>query len=131
MWLVTLTERQRGALIGLAQHLIYADDVMDISEEIMLEDFRRQMMLYGNPGAPAESIERLATYFDTRMSRSVALLNLLRLGYVDGDFDVEEESLMLRIAEVLGFSDADFRVFEDWVGRLAALEAEGKKLMLS
>ena len=131
MWLMTLTESQRGALIGLAQHLIHADDVMDISEEIMLEDFRRQMKLYGNSGAPTESIERLASRFDTRMSRSVALLNLLRLGYADGTFDVEEESLILHIAEVLGFSDAEYRTFEDWVRRLAALEAEGKKLMLS
>ena len=131
MWLMTLTESQRGALIGLAQHLVHADDALDISEEFMLEDFRRQMKLYGNSGAPSESIESLATRFDTRMSRSVALLNLLRLGYADGTFDVEEESLMLRFAEALGFSDADYRIFEDWVRRLAVLEAEGKKLMLS
>ena len=131
MWLMTLTESQRGALIGLAQHLVHADDALDISEEFMLEDFRRQMKLYGNSGAPSESIEGLATRFDTRMSRSVALLNLLRLGYADGTFDVEEESLMLRFAEALGFSDADYRIFEDWVRRLAVLEAEGKKLMLS
>ena len=131
MWLMTLTESQRGALIGLAQHLVHADDMLDISEEFMLEDFRRQMKLYGNSGAPSESIESLATRFDTRMSRSVALLNLLRLGYADGTFDVEEESLMLRFAEALGFSDADYRIFEDWVRRLAVLEAEGKKLMLS
>ncbi len=131
MWLMTLTESQRGALIGLAQHLVHADDVVDISEEFMLEDFRRQMKLYGNSGAPSESIEHLAMRFDTRMSRSVALLNLLRLGYADGSFDVEEESLMLRFAEALLFSDSDYRVFEDWVRRLAVLEAEGKKLMLS
>ena len=131
MWLMTLTDSQRGALMVLAQHLIHADDVLDISEEMMLEDFRRQMQLYENSGAPTESIENLATRFDTRMSRCVALLNLLRLGYVDGSFDVEEESLMLHIAQVLGFSDIEYRIFEDWVRRLAALEVEGKKLMLS
>lgn len=131
MWLMTLSESQRGALIGLAQHLIHADDVMDISEESILEDFRRQMKLYGSSGAPSDPVEQLAKQFDTRMSRSVALLNLLRLGYADGTFDVEEESLMLRFADALGFSDAEYRTFEDWVRRLAMLEAEGKKLMLS
>ncbi len=131
MWLMTLTDSQRGALIGLAQHLIHADDVMDISEEFILEDFRRQMKRHGSSGAPSESVERLAKCFDTHMSRSVALLNLLRLGYANGSFDVEEESLMLRFADALGFSDAEYRTFEDWVRRLAMLEAEGKKLMLS
>jgi uncharacterized tellurite resistance protein B-like protein len=131
MWLMTLTEAQRKALIGLAQHLIHADYAVDPSEEFMLEDFRRQMKLYGDSGAPRESIEELSARFDSHMSRSVALLNLLRLCYADGSFDVEEETLMLRFAEALKFSDADYRVFEDWVRRLAQLEQEGKKLMLS
>lgn len=131
MWLMTLTETQREALIGLAQHLMHADDAVDPSEEFMLEDFRRQMKLFGNSGAPRESIEDLSVRFDTRLSRSVALLNLLRLCYADGTFGVEEESLMLRFAEALRFSDAEYRVIEDWVNRFATLEEEGKKLLLS
>ncbi len=131
MWLMTLTETQRRALIGLAQHLIHADEVVDVSEEYMLEDFRRQMKLHERSGAPPESIEQLASCFDTRMSAGVALLNLLRLGFVDGSLDVTEESLVLRVAEALGFSDAEYCKFEDWVQRFATLELEGKKLMLS
>lgn len=131
MWLMTLTEAQREALNGLAQHLVHADDTVDPSEEFMLEDFRRQMKLIGSSGAPQESIEELSAHFDTRLARSVALLNLLRLCYADGTFGVEEESLMLRFAQALRFSDSEYREIEDWVNRFATLEEEGKKLLLS
>jgi hypothetical protein len=67
--------------------------------------------------------------FNSRKSRLVALINLLRLSYADGAFEIEEECLLKEICRAFQIPDADFLLLDNWVRRLIALEDEARHLL--
>ena len=52
------------------------------------------------------------------------MINLLKLSYVDGAFEIEEECLLKEIARTFDITDQDFLLLDNWVRRLTALEDE-------
>ncbi len=129
MWLSSLTAEQRQALMGLAHNVVVSDGLLDPNEEGMLDEFKREMEL--KPGDHPEYLELsgIEKIFDSRKSRVVALLNLLRLGYADGAFEIEEECLLREVCKAFGLPDDEFLLLENWVRRLVALEDEARTLM--
>ncbi|MEM7217493.1 MAG: hypothetical protein AAF515_03950 [Pseudomonadota bacterium] len=129
MWLSSLSERQRKALLGLAHNVVVSDGILDPNEESMLDEFKREMSL--NPSIEVDylELEGIEEVFDTRRSRVVALLNLLRLSYSDGAFEIEEECLLKEISQAFGLGDEEFLLLDNWVKRLVGLEAEARALM--
>ena len=129
MWLSSLEPEQRKALLGLAHNVVVSDGLLDPNEEGMLDEFKREMEL--NPAEESEylELEGIEQIFDSRKSRLIALLNLLRLSYVDGAFEIEEECLLREISEAFGVSDDEFMLLDNWVRRLLALENEARDLM--
>ena len=131
MWLASLTERQRDALLGLAHDVVVSDGLLDPNEEDMLVEFRREMARTPDGGADADYLELdgIGEIFDTRRARVVAVLNLLHLSYADGAFEIEEECLLREVARAFDIGDEDFRLMDNWVKRLVALEEEARGLM--
>ena len=129
MWLKSLTEGQRDALLGLAHNVVVSDGLLDPNEEDMLVDFKREMALKPDVVSDYLELDGIDEIFDSRRARAVAILNLLRLSYVDGAFEVEEECLLKEVARAFGIDDADFMRMDDWVKRLVALEREARTLM--
>ena len=129
MWLSSLTPEQRQALLGLAHNVVVSDGLLDPNEEGMMDEFKREMEL--NPALESEYLELdgIEQTFDSRKSRLIALLNLLRLSYVDGAFEIEEECLLKEISEAFGVSNDEFMLLDNWVRRLFALEKEARDLM--
>ena len=129
MWLTALTAEQRRALLGLAHNVVVSDGLLDPNEEFMLDAFKREMEL--NPATESEYVELsgIEQIFDSHRSRVVALLNLLRLGYADGAFEVEEECLLREVCKAFQLPDEEFLLLENWVRRLVALEDEARALM--
>lgn len=129
MWLSALSAKQREALLGLAHNVVVSDGLLDPAEEGMLDEFRREMEL--NPALEAEYLELdgIEAAFDTRKSRIIALLNLLRLSYADGTFEVEEECLLKEVSRAFGVEDEEFLLLDNWVRRLLSLEEEARHLM--
>lgn len=129
MWLSSLSPEQRKALLGLAHNVIVSDGLLDPNEEGMLDQFKREMEL--NPSEEAEYLELdgIDEVFQTRKSRVIAVLNLIRLSYADGAFEIEEECLLKEISRTFEISDADFMLLDNWVRRLLALEAEARGMM--
>lgn len=130
MWLSSLTDEQRQALLGLAHNVVVSDGLLDPNEEGMLNDFKREMEL--NPQVESDYLELdgIEAIFDSRKSRVIALLNLIRLSYADGAFEIEEECLLKEISRTFEVSDADFMLLDNWVRRLLALEDEARSLMV-
>ena len=95
----------------------------------MLDEFKREMEL--NPATESEYLELdgIEGIFDTRKSRLIALLNLLRLSYADGAFEIEEECLLKEISRAFDVTDDDFMLLDNWVRRLIALEDEARSLV--
>lgn len=129
MWLASLKPDQRQALIGLAHDVVVSDGLLDPNEEGMLDEFKREMEL--NPATESEYLELdgIEGIFDTRKSRLIALLNLLRLSYADGAFEIEEECLLKEISRAFDVTDDDFMLLDNWVRRLIALEDEARSLV--
>lgn len=129
MWLSTLTDQQRDALLGLAHNVVVSDGLLDPNEEDMLDEFKREMALKPDAVSDYLELEGIEAIFDSRRARTVAVLNLLRISYVDGAFEIEEECLLKEVARAFGISDGDFALMDNWVRRLAALEEEARELM--
>ena len=129
MWLSALTAEQREALLGLAHNVVVSDGLLDPNEEGMLDEFRREMELH--PALEVEYLELdgVDTTFDTRRSRIIVLLNLIRLSYADGAFEIEEECLLKEVSHAFGIAEAEFRLLDNWVRRFLTLEEEARILM--
>lgn len=129
MWLSTLSTEQRRALLGLAHNVVVSDGLLDPNEEWMLGEMKREMEL--NPADDSEYLELsgIEEIFDSRQSRVVALVNLLRLGYADGAFEIEEECLLREVCKAFQLPDDEFLLLENWVRRFVALEDEARDLM--
>jgi len=129
MWLSSLTDRQRDALLGLAHNVVVSDGLLDPNEEDMMDEFKREMALKPDAVSDYLELDGIGEIFDSRRSRTVAVLNLLRLSYVDGAFEVEEECLLKEVARAFGISDEHFALMDNWVRRLATLEEEAREFM--
>ena len=129
MWLTSLQPEQRKALLGLAHNVIVSDGLLDPNEEGMLDQFKREMELHPSIEADYLELEGIEQVFDSRKSRVIALLNLIRLSYADGAFEIEEECLLKEISRTFEVSDEEFLLLDNWVRRLVALEDEARGLM--
>ena len=129
MWLKSLTDEQREALLGLAHNVVVSDGILDPNEEDMLDEFKREMAMKPDLVSDYLELDGIGEIFDSRRARTVAVLNLLRLSYVDGAFEIEEECLLKEVAGAFGISDADFALMDNWVRRLVGLEREARDLM--
>ncbi len=131
MWLSALRDEQRLALMRLAHNVVVSDGLLDPNEEGMMNEFRREMDLSGTDELEYMELEGIGEIFDSRRSRIIALLNLLKLSYADGAFEIEEECLLKQISESFAVNDEEFLLLDNWVKRLTALEDEAQVLMQS
>lgn len=131
MWLMSLLPEQRRALLGLAHNVIVSDGLLDPNEEGMLDQFKREMEMAPDLEPDYLELDGIERVFESRKSRIVALLNLLRLSYADGAFEIEEECLLKEVSRTFEVSDEQFLLLDNWVRRLIALEEEARQLMSS
>lgn len=129
MWLMSLQPEQRRALLGLAHNVIVSDGLLDPNEEGMLDQFKREMELEPTLEPDYLELDGIETVFDSRRSRVIALINLIRLSYADGAFEIEEECLLKEVSRTFDVTDDEFMLLDNWVRRLLALEDEARGLM--
>ena len=115
--------------MGLAHNVVVSDGLLDPNEETMLDEFKREMSLSSTEEVEYLELEGIEAIFDSRRSRMVALLNLLRLSYSDGAFEIEEECRLKEISQAFEVPDAEFQLLDNWVKRLVGLEEEALNLM--
>ncbi len=129
MWLNSLSDEQRKALFGLAHNVVVSDGLLDPNEELMMDEFKREMDLEPELEPEYLELDGIERIFDTARARAIVLLNLLHLSYADGAFEVEEECLLREVASAFGVGDERFMHMCNWVRRLKALEAEARAFM--
>ncbi|MDG2277939.1 MAG: hypothetical protein P8L31_08240 [Pseudomonadales bacterium] len=128
MWLSSLSDDQRLALMRLAHNIVVSDGLLDPNEEGMLNEFRREMDL-ANSDVEYLELEGIEHVFEERSTRIIAILNLLKLSYADGAFEIEEECLLKEICRAFKVDDDEFLLLDNWVRRLNTLEEEARALM--
>ncbi|MEE2782137.1 MAG: hypothetical protein VYE04_02175 [Pseudomonadota bacterium] len=128
MWLSSLTDDQRHALMRLAHNVVVSDGLLDPNEEGMLNEFRLEMEL-ASADVEYLELEGIEHVFSDRRTRLIAILNLLKLSYADGAFEIEEECLLKEICRAFNIADDEFLLLDNWVRRLNSLEIEAQALM--
>jgi tellurite resistance protein len=129
MWLGQLSQTQRLALLDLAHNVVVSDGLLDPNEEGMLAEFKAEMGLpvsHETGYLPLEGVDKV---FPDRRTRVVALINLLRLSYADGAFEIEEECLLKEVSRVFGIRPDEFLLMDNWVRRWLLLQTEARALM--
>lgn len=129
MWLYSLSDSQRRALLGLAHNTVVSDGLLDPNEELMMEQFKREMALAEDVQPDYIDLDTIEGVFDSRRAQRIALINLIHLSYADGAFEIEEQCLLRDLADRFGVEEAEFILLENWVKRLTRLEEEGKGLL--
>ena len=90
----------------------------------MLFELKREMALSDVGELEYLELDGIQNVFQDRRSRIIVVINLLKLSYVDGAFEIEEECLLKEIARTFDITDQDFLLLDNWVRRLTALEDE-------
>ena len=129
MFLSTLTTDQKQAFICLEHNVVVSDGDLSISEEVMMAEMRREMNLEPTFQPEYVDIEGIERVFDTRRSRAIALISLVRLGYADGAFEIEEECFLRELSHQFAITDDEFGLIDNWVKRLISLEREVNAFM--
>jgi len=113
----------------LAHNVVVSDGLLDPNEEGMLNEFRLEMELTQSGEFEYLELDGIETVFVSRQARIIVLLNLLKLSYADGAFEVEEECLLKEVSRAFSVSDEEFMLLDNWTRRLNALEVEARDLM--
>ena len=129
MFLSSLTKTQKEAFFCLAHDVVVSDGELTISEQVMMEEMRREMGLDDDLEPHYLDVQGMEHIFDTRRARIIVLISLIRLGYADGAFEVEEQSFLKVLHNLFEISDTEFNLIENWVRRLIALESEAEDFL--
>ncbi len=129
MWLAKLTDEQRRALLGLAHNVVVSDGILDPNEEGMLSEFKAEMGYAADYELDYLPLEGIDQVFESRASRVVAMINLLRLSYSDGAFEIEEECLLKEVSRAFELGEQEFQLLDNWVRRWLSLQSEAQALM--
>lgn len=129
MFLASLTQKQKEAFICLAHNVVVSDGDLSVGERVMMDAMRTEMNLPASFEARYISLEGIGVIFDTRRSRTIAMLALIRLGYADGAFEIEEQCFISDLCRAFEISETDFGLIQNWVRRYIALEREAQSLM--
>ncbi len=129
MFLHELSEQQKEAFICLAHDVVVSDGVLSPGEKVMMDQMRREIRLSEDFEPHYIPIEGIENIFDTRRARVAVIIALIRLGYADGAFEIEEQFLLKEICELFDITEQQFSVIENWVRRLIALEKEARSFM--
>ena len=103
MFLISLTEPLRETFINLAYHLVGSNGEMSRADRLMIQETRREMNLTDNLKPHQIDTKGIQQIFDSRRSRIIALICLIRLNYSDSGFDIEKNVLSKISAESLKY----------------------------
>ena len=129
MWLSQLSVEQQETMLRLAHNVIVSDGLLDPNEEGMLEAFRREMDVSADFQVEYLELEGISRVFSERKERLIVLMNLCKLSYADGAFEIEEECLINEIRKAFDVSEAQFDMLQGWIKRMTLLESEGAALL--
>lgn len=129
MFLSTLSQQQQETFLNLAHSVVVSDGDLTTSENLMMLEMRREMDLTSAAEPHYVDMDGADKIFDTKRSRVIVLISLIRLGYADGAFEIEEKCFIRDLCRLFDISNGELDLIENWVRRLISLEREARHLM--
>ena len=126
-----LNEAQRRAFLQIAARFIHADGIFNLDEVQVYGMYNEEMGMNLAPETMDGDVDlhSVLPLFDSRKSRAVLLLELIKLGLSDADYCVEESDFVRGIARAFGTGPEDLAAMESWVKRRLGLYAELKAFL--
>lgn len=129
MFLSSLNQEQKEVFFRLAYSVVVSDGEMTGGEKRMLDEMRREMNLAEEVVPVYQDIQGVEKIFDSRASRTIALISMIRLGFADEAYEIEEQCYINDVRKAFEFADKDFNCITNWVTRLVSLEQEVQAFM--
>lgn len=129
MFLHELNQAQKEAFICLAHDVVVSDGVLRHGEQMLMDHLQNEINLASDFEPHYIPVEGISDIFDSHASRVAVIINLIRLGYADGAFEIEEQFLLKEICNQFNINTEQFTVIENWVRRLISLEKEARAFM--
>lgn len=129
MFLTSLTEPQKQALLCLAHNVVVSDGELTTGEQLMMDEMRHEMRLPDDFEPHYLPLEGIEDIFDSRRVRAIAVIALVRLGYADGAFEIEEQCFLSDLCRAFEITEPEFDLIQNWVRRLISLEREARAFM--
>ncbi len=126
MLLSMLEENQKEPFLLLAKKCIDSDEIVDMNEAQLFSSMREEMGL--DVGAlnldETVEIQEIVPVFNTRESKVVVMLELLKISLSDGDYSIEERDFVRNVSDAMGLSSNDLFVMRSWVEKKIKLDTE-------
>ena len=129
MFLYELNRKQKETFICLAHVVAVSDGELSPEERLMMNELNKEIDLSSEFEPHYIPIDGIREVFNTRSVRVATIIALIRLGYADGAFEIEEQFLLKEICVTFEVTESDFNIIENWVRRLIALEKEAQAFM--
>jgi tellurite resistance protein len=129
MFLYELNRKQKETFICLAHVVAVSDGVLSSEERLMMNELEKEIALSSEFEPHYIPLDGVREVFNTRSVRVATIIALIRLGYADGAFEIEEQFLLKEICVTFEVTESDFTIIENWVRRLIALEKEARAFM--
>ncbi len=119
MFLNLLRTEEKNAFLSLAKKVISADKVIADKELVLLESMKKELELSEEliEDLP-DGIPELCDRFSSSKSKVSALMELIGIGFVDGQFVHEEQEMIYEIANYMGISKEETTMYIDWARRV-------------
>lgn len=127
MYLVGLEVTERPAFYALAKHMAEADDGILAEEQELLDLFKKELGLQGEPSDM--SVEAACHAFLSPEAKRLALLELLLLAYSDGQIGPNETVLLERVAKIFGIGHEQLVTAQVWAQGMNALNRSGLRFI--
>jgi len=97
----------------LAYDVAVSDGVLRGDEQFMMTQMGREIGLSHDFEPHYIPTEGVGKIFDTHRARIAVVINLIRLGYADGTFEIEEQFLLKEVCRLFSFTNQQFAVIEN------------------
>jgi len=124
MFLTELLPQEKKAFLELAHLVASIDGAMTTSEEVFLEDYKREMQLEEEYSIQNWSIERILMEFQSERSKQIALTEILGIVFTDGILSNEERKSIELIKKHFGYQRDQFESYRDWIESIKELSRE-------
>ncbi|MDX2306206.1 MAG: hypothetical protein NW226_25580 [Microscillaceae bacterium] len=119
MFLNLLKPEEKSAFLTLAKRVIAADQVIASKEMVMLESMKKELEITDEQIEELEDdLPSLCSKFSSSKSKVSALMELIGIGFVDGQFVHEEQDVIYEIAQHMGISKEETTMYVDWARRV-------------
>ena len=129
MFLHSLTDPQKRLFLILAKQFVLADSKITSAEKKHLESLQSEVRAKVPGDAESYDNKELLASFDTVKSQISVILELITLGYADGEFSEEENQFIHELATVFGISEEELDKYAHWAIKHYEVLSEGRVLI--